>query len=156
MRIRKLAGAIFGTVLALFGADLNAEFSDEWEAFAAETRAACDAFEATLPPRTSASPVLVAEGRGYDWPRGAPGRPHVCLYYKFTVGPDGTPQDVVLLYKGPENLHYRFVRSGKLAIEDRRYRPSDAAVGGDPSVITKFTIVTQPNWRYSWQTADIR
>lgn len=154
--MKKFASAILGTVLAFGGTDLKAEFSAEWEAYAAETRAACDAFEATLPPRAGASPVLLDGGEGYAWPRGAPGRPHVCLYYKFIVGPDGKPQEIELLYKGPENLHFRFARSGKLAIEKRLYHPWDAAVGGDPGVVTKFEIVAQPNWRYSWRTADIR
>jgi hypothetical protein len=154
--MRRVAGAILGAVLAFGGTGLKAEFSEEWEAYAAETRAACDAFEATPPPRAGASPVLVDGGDGYAWPRGAPGRSHVCLYYRFTVSPEGKPQDVELLHKEPENLHLRFVRAGKLAIEDRLYHPWDAAVGGDPSVVTKFVIVTRPNWRYSWRTADIR
>jgi hypothetical protein len=144
--------AVAAGLWLLAGAPVFAEFSDEWEAYAAETRAGCEAFQAALAPLEAAGPVLESPGDGFVWPRGTPGRPHVCLFFAFEVGADGKPSKVELLYRGPDNAHFRLVRAGAQAVKDRRYQPvNDAAKG-----VVRIDVRSEPGWRYRYSIIDLR
>lgn len=136
------------------GAPARADFSEEWETYAAETRASCEVFERGLPAAAGARPMLRDAGDVYVWPRGAPGRPHTCLYFGFDVDKSGAPTNVQLLFKGPSNLNYRFVRAGDRLIKSRRYEPPGEAESY-ASVVTRIIVVSEPNWRFRYWVADL-
>ncbi|MCB2096298.1 MAG: hypothetical protein KDE05_01590 [Parvularculaceae bacterium] len=147
--------AAFVAGLLLAGGPASAEFSEEWEAYAAETRAACETFEAGLPSAAGALPALTNAGDDYVWPRGTPGRPHTCLYFSVEIDDSGAPADVSLLFKGPDNLNYKFVRAGMRLVKSRRYEAPGEGEAYAP-VVTRIVIQSEPNWRFRYWVNDIR
>lgn len=152
--MRKHVGALFAIALVAV-APARAEFSEEWEAYAAEIRAGCDAFEADLPEATKPLPVLTDAGDVYVWPRGTPGRPQVCLYYSVGIEESGAPSEISLLYKGPDNLNYKFVRAGIRLIKSRRYEARGEGEAYAP-IVTRIVILSEPSWRFRYWVNDIR
>lgn len=149
----RLCFALIGSA-AVAIAPARADFSKDWEAYAAETRAACETFENSLAPSEAPRPILVDAGDGYAWPRGAPGKPHICLYFGYDIDADGAPQNVELLFKGPDNLNYKFVRAGMKTAASRRYQPPGE--GEPPSrVVTRIELESAPGWRFRYFIADL-
>lgn len=88
-------------------------------------KADCAKFEET--PPSNAGPIPRFVGKPH-WPTmpAAPMRPHVCMFLRFDIDGKGAPENINLVFKAPDNLIYRFARSAKRAIKDRRF-----AIPGD-------------------------
>lgn len=148
--VRKGAIAVAAITAAM--AQARAEFSAEWNAAAEKIRAECAAFESRLVFSAGVAPFVRPRSRGgYSWPRGAAGRPHVCLFVAYEIDANGAPENIRVIFKAPDNLHYRFERAAKREAENWRFdRPPGAVLG----MVTRIDLVSMPGYRFTYSYFD--
>jgi hypothetical protein len=136
-------------VSAAFAASAaRAEFSAEWQAVADEIKAECRAFDETLPPDVGPFPKFVGDHPWPKPPRGAPARPHVCLFVRFDINAAGETENVEVVFKAPSNLVYGFIREAKLAIGKWRFEVPPEKLEGYSIMYVSIDYIPVKAWTY--------
>jgi len=135
-----------GLIAAIAGS-AHAEFSDEWNAVAAEIEAGCDAAQNGLPsggvtPEPAQSLYLPDRLRG-------PFRPHMCVIVQFSLDENGAAQNVERVYRGPENLNFQFVQRTQGAVKKWRFNLAGESPENFQKLYARMDFIPLGDWRYS-------
>ncbi|MEZ5920901.1 MAG: hypothetical protein R3C60_06060 [Parvularculaceae bacterium] len=152
MRVRVFA--VIAATVAATPPGASAKFSKEWSDSAAEIKAGCAAFAKTLPAPQFPLPQTAEPREALSYPRGAPQRPHVCLFFKFDIDADGAAQNIELVYKGPDNLNFVFGRSARKTIGKWRFLLPEEFKEGYQGAYVEVTYDPVRRHYYQWGAYD--
>lgn len=145
--LRKIA-ALKASAIALLITPAHAEFSKEWNEYAEEVKADCAEFEESARDDTAAVPTPRGRLEFPSLPRGAPARPHICMFFRFDVNAEGVTVNIETAFKGPENLHHRWVRDARLAVKDWKFNVPPDRTGGYTDIYARIDYSPVKAWTY--------